>query len=203
MLTSSSFSSAVSTLGDAQVISDVELLQRMVEGDSAALGSFYDQHAGTLFALASRIVGDVKEAEDVLQEVFVQIWDKAGVFDPAQGRPLAWAITLTRHKAIDRLRSSQRRRSRLIAETESEPVEEYPAPAATALDKAEASEQGELVRKALSALPKQQKRAIELAFFDGLSQTEIASALNEPLGTIKARIRRGMLKLRTELRELL
>src|SRR3954466_3570495 len=82
---------------------DVALLQRMVQGDSAALGQFYDLHAGMLLGLACRILQDVKEAEDVLQEVFVQLWDRAAAFDPGQGRPLAWVLTLTRHKAIDRL----------------------------------------------------------------------------------------------------
>ena len=176
---------------------DIELLQRIASGDSAALGEFYDRHSSLLFTLAARIVADPKEAEDVLQEVFVQLWDKASQFDSTQGRPLAWVLTLTRHKAIDRLRSTQRRRTRLVEQTDDN--FEQPAPSASAAENAGAAEQGEIIRAALARLPVHQRRAIELAFFDGLSQTEVAAALNEPLGTVKARIRRGMLKLRAEL----
>jgi RNA polymerase sigma-70 factor (ECF subfamily) len=180
-------------------MADVELLRRMVEGDSGALGEFYDRHSQVLFGLACRILNDMKEAEDVLQDVFLQLWDKAAVFDASQGRPLAWAITLTRHKAIDRLRATQRRRARLVPDVETEAAPETPEPASSAADRMAASEQGELVRAAINSLPAQQRQAIELAFFEGLSQTEVAAALNEPLGTIKARIRRGMRKLRSEL----
>jgi RNA polymerase sigma-70 factor, ECF subfamily len=180
---------------------DVQLLRRIADGDSGALGEFYDQHAQCLFALACRILNDAKEAEDVLQEVFLQLWEKAAAFDADQGRPLAWALTLARHKSIDRLRATQRRRARLVAETETETVQDYPSPMPSAPDAVRASEQGELVRAALASLPAHQRRAIELAFFDGLTQTEVAAALNEPLGTVKARIRRGMLKLRSDLEQ--
>jgi RNA polymerase sigma-70 factor (ECF subfamily) len=114
---------------------------------------------------------------------------------------LAWVLTLTRHKAIDRLRATQRRLARLVPDSEAEIVQNYAAPAPTASEAARATEQGQLIRDALAELPAQQRRAIELAFFDGLSQTEIATVLNEPLGTIKARIRRGMLKLRDDLKQ--
>jgi RNA polymerase sigma-70 factor (ECF subfamily) len=177
----------------------VELLRRIAEGDSSALGEFYDLHGRTLFSLACRILNDFKEAEDVLQDVFLQLWDKAAAFDAAQGRPLAWALALTRNKAIDRLRSAQRRRARLVPETDLGGVDELPAAAPSAPDVVRAAEQGELVRTALACLPGEQRRAIELAFFDGLSQTEVAETLNKPLGTIKAWIRRGMLRLRSEL----
>jgi RNA polymerase sigma-70 factor (ECF subfamily) len=171
---------------------DVGLLRRIAEGDSGALGEFYDRHAGTLFALAVRIVRDPKEAEDVVQEVFVQLWDRASLFDPAQGRPLAWAITLTRHKAIDHLRSA-RRRARLADEAgEQAEVALSPGSPAPGLGR----DESEHLCLLLAGLPADQRRAIEMAFFGGLSQTEIAAALNEPLGTVKARIRRGMLKLR-------
>jgi RNA polymerase sigma-70 factor (ECF subfamily) len=180
---------------------DADLLRRMAKGDTAALGSFYDLHAGTLFALACRIVADPKEAEDVLQEVFVQLWEKAATFDPALGRPLAWALTLTRNRSIDKLRALQRRRARLVEHVDSDQVEDCPVSTESPTEAAGAHEQGDLVRQALAHLPADQRRAIELAFFDGLTQTEIATALGQPLGTIKARIRRGMLKLRTELEQ--
>jgi RNA polymerase sigma-70 factor (ECF subfamily) len=182
-------------------VSDVELLRRMVDGDSGALGEFYDRYSGLLFGLICRILNDVKEAEDVLQDVLLRIWDKAASFDAEQGRPLAWALTLARHKAIDRLRSTQRRRARFVEETESEAVQDLPAALPSPPDDVRRHEQGELMRNALEGLPAEQRRAIELAFYDGLTQTEIATALNQPLGTVKARIRRGMLKLRSELEQ--
>ncbi len=182
---------------------DVELLRRMANGDTAALGEFYDRHGQTLFALACRIVSDSKEAEDVLQDVFLQIWEKAFTYNPALGRPFSWALALTRNKAIDRFRATQRRRAHFVEESDSETVQDYAAATPSASEKLGAGEQGDLVRTALRALPTEQRRAIELAFFDGLSQTEVAAALNQPLGTIKARIRRGMLKLRSELEQCL
>jgi RNA polymerase sigma-70 factor (ECF subfamily) len=182
-------------------VSDVDLLRRMGEGDSGALGEFYDRHSGLLFGLICRILRDVKEAEDVLQDVLLQIWDKAALFDPLQGRPLAWALALARHKAIDRLRAAQRRRARFVEETESEAVQDLPAALPSPPEDVRALEEGEVMRSALGILPTEQRRAIELAFYDGLTQTEIAAALNQPLGTVKARIRRGMLKLRTELEQ--
>ena len=192
---------ARATMSKDASTADLDLIRRMVEGDSAALGVFYDAHASTLFALVCRILNDVKEAEDVLQEVFLQIWDKAAAFDATQGRPLAWAITLARNKAIDRLRASQRRRAQLVPEMEigMEAVEAWSAPESSPPDAAGANEEAQCVRAALASLPSQQRRAIELAFFEGFSQTEVAAALHQPLGTIKARIRRGMLKLRADL----
>ena len=185
-------------MNERELGSDVELVRRVALGDSAALGELYDAHATLLFSFAYRILNDHKEAEDALQDVFVQVWHKAGAFDPAQGRPLSWMLTLTRNKAIDRLRSTQRR-ARLLEEAGAQisPEEESASP--TAAELAGSGEQARLVRAALERLPGEQRRAIEMAFFGGLSQTEIAATLNEPLGTIKARIRRGMLKLREEL----
>ncbi|MFO1498083.1 MAG: sigma-70 family RNA polymerase sigma factor [Verrucomicrobiota bacterium] len=186
-------------MNEGSTRTDVELLQHIAGGDTAALGSLYDRHSATLFALACRILNDSKEAEDVLQDVFVQLWERAADFDPDQGRVLGWALTLTRNRAIDRLRATHRRRARLVEDTEGEAIQDYPAQTVSAPEAVCAGEQGHLVRSALAALPPPERRAIELAFFDGLSQTEVASALNEPLGTIKARIRRGMQKLRRQL----
>lgn len=188
-------------VNEAAPTPDLELLRGIIEGDSEALGKFYDRHGRTLFALTCRILNDAKEAEDVLQEVFLQIWEKAAAFDFAQGRPLAWALTLARHKAIDRRRALQRRRARLVAETESDTIEDFAAALPSPTETAGGHERGEIVRQALAGLPTAQRRAIELAFLEGLTQTEVAAALNEPLGTVKARIRRGMLKLRAQLEQ--
>jgi RNA polymerase sigma-70 factor, ECF subfamily len=187
-------------VSEPEPASDVELVLRIAQGDSAALGQLYDLHSGVLFGFAFRILKDHREAEDALQEVFLQVWHKAPTFDAAQGRPLGWMLTLTRNKAIDRLRSAQRR-ARLVEEAGAELVPPGESPSPNASELAGAGEQAGLVRAALERLQPDQRRAIEMAFFGGLSQTEVAATLNEPLGTIKARIRRGMLRLREELEQ--
>lgn len=173
---------------------DAGLLRRISNGDQAAFAQFYDLYSNLLFSFAVKILNDPKEAEDVLQEVFLQIWDKAGTFDATLGKPSSWAITLVRNKAIDRIRASQRR-VRLVEEAAAAPAPEAP----TANESVHSLEKAALVRSAMAALPAEQRSAIELAFFTGLTQIEISDSLREPLGTIKARIRRGMLKLRDKL----
>ncbi|SRR6266446_1332005 len=176
--------------------SQARLLGRIAARDRAAVAEFYDAVAGLLFSTALRILGDAPEAEEVIQDVFVQIWNKAAAFDPAIGTALHWALSITRHRSIDRLRARQRRR-RVMDEFQEEAaaaaVADPPAPAGLAAEELAA------VRKAVGALPPEQRQAIELAFFSGLTHVEIAEALREPLGTVKARVRRGMLKLRESL----
>jgi RNA polymerase sigma-70 factor (ECF subfamily) len=175
-------------------LDDEELFSRVAGGDAEAFATFYDRHASLLFSVAVRIVGQDTDAEDVLQDAAVLIWERAPQYDRALGRPLSWAVTLTRNKAIDRVRSTRRKLSLL-----SEIAEE-----ATAVGSVGDPQPGSgvcqdlasLVRSALKGLAEDQQRAIELAFFGGLSQSEIAERLGEPLGTVKARIRRGMLHLR-------
>ena len=176
---------------------DVNLLRRIAEGDRSAFASFYDLYSGLLFSIAVRILNDNKEAEDVLQEVFLQIWEKAGAYDPLLGKPASWAVTLTRNKAIDRIRASQRRVKLIEQATVEAAVSPDNTPSAN--EKLHGKENAERVRSGVAALPPDQRRAIEMAFFSGLTQDEIARKLQEPLGTIKARIRRGMLKLREKL----
>jgi RNA polymerase sigma-70 factor, ECF subfamily len=174
-----------------------QLVRRIAAGDLRAMSDFYDQTATPLFSVALRILGDSSEAEEVVQDAFVQVWEKAGRFDPLLGGAFHWALSINRHRAIDRLRSRQRR-ARLAEELQESGAAE-PAPAVTpdlgALDAEESAE----VRAALSSLPADQRQAIEMAFFAGLTHPEIAEALGEPLGTVKARIRRGLLKLRESL----
>ena len=176
---------------------EIELLRRISNGDRAAFSEFYDHYSSLLFSIAVKILQDPKEAEDVLQDVFMQIWEKAGAFNPKLGKPATWAITFVRNKAIDRIRASQRR-LRLVESATSDAV-----PAATESVSANeflyGREKAELIRSAVVGLPGDQRQAIEMAFFSGLTQNEISEQLHEPLGTIKARIRRGMLKLRERL----
>ena len=178
-----------------QLAAEIALLRRIAQGDHASLGELYDRFSGVLFSVAFRVLNNREATEDVLQDVFVQIWEKAPSYDPARGKPMTWAVTLTRNKAIDRLRSTQRR-SRLQDEVqrEAETFEQFDDQ--SSFDAVASGETAQLVREAIRKLSKDQREAIELAFFSSLTQTEIAERLNEPLGTVKARIRRGMMKLR-------
>ena len=176
---------------------DAGLMRRIADGDRDAFASLYDQYSRPLFSLALRILNDQKEAEDVLQEVFVQIWEKAGQFDDRLGKPFTWSMTMTRNRAIDRLRSKQRQH-RLVEELTQDATTGAPDVPTYPPGEFEPG-QAEHIRAAVNGLPEDQRKAIELAFFKGLTHFEIAEALREPLGTVKARIRRGMLRLRDSL----
>jgi len=162
------------------------LLRRIAEGDAEALGQLYDLYAGIVNALALRILRDAAEAEDVVQEVFVQAWRQGARFDPQRGRPEAWLFTMARTRALDRLRRRLARRE----------AGEDGLPAGAA---APAPEAALSVRTALAALSADQRQAVELAYYEGLTQTEIARQLGEPLGTVKTRIRTAMMRLREAL----
>lgn len=177
--------------------SQAQLLRRIAAQDREALADFYDQTAAVFFSIAVRILGDPHEAEEVVQDVFVQIWSKAATFDGALGAPFHWALGITRNRSIDRLRSRQRR-TRLL-ESVTEETDNHPAASSPQSNFALSEEELTQVRSAVKSLPQEQRQAIEMAFFNGLTHQEIAGALSEPLGTVKARIRRGMLKLRDSL----
>jgi RNA polymerase sigma-70 factor (ECF subfamily) len=171
-----------------------QLVRRIAAGDLQAMSDFYDQTATPFFSVALRILSDPSEAEEAIQDSFVQIWEKAGCFDPLLGSAFHWALSVVRHRAIDRLRSRQRR-ARLTEQLEHLGAVD-PAPTAAPDLGALGADEAATVRSALCSLPKDQRQAIEMAFFNGLTHPEIAAALGEPLGTVKARIRRGLLKLR-------
>lgn len=178
----------------ASVPEDSELFARLRDGDAAAFAEFYDRHAPLLYGIALKILGQQQDAEDVLQDAAVLIWERAPQYRPELGQPLSWAVALTRNKAIDRLRSV-RRRTEVHESAAAEPVV-APSPATPSPLRAVASETGDLLRRGLQMLSMEQREAIELAFLGGLTQQEIAARLGQPLGTIKARIRRGMLALK-------
>ncbi len=175
---------------------DRALLRAVAAGDKEALRQLYTRHSAVLFALALRVLTDRAEAEDVLQEAFVQIWKTAGSFDEGRGRPLGWLIMLTRSRAIDRLRS-RKTRSR-VAESMAKDTSQT-AGSTTPADEALASEAQRTVRNALKSLPSEQRIPIEMAYFGGLTQFEIAQQLSQPLGTVKTRMRSGMMRLREQL----
>jgi RNA polymerase sigma-70 factor (ECF subfamily) len=171
--------------------SDVDLLHAVARGDEAALARLYDQYRAILFGLLVRILSSREEAEDVLQDVFIQVWRRAADFDEKRGKPFTWLVTLTRSRAIDRLRQIGARHRLATGAAENQPEEVSDALADTFK-----SEQKEIVKRALAKLPEEQRRALMLAYYDGLTQSEIASRLSTPLGTVKTRMRSGMNKLR-------
>ncbi len=173
-------------------------MRRLQGGDETAFASFYRRFSPGLFSLIFQILQDQKEAEDVLQEAFVQMWKKAASYDPDRSALFTWAVMISRNKAIDRLRSRQRRArtiEAITAEMEVVPPESG-AQADTLLGQSENRSQ---VRAVLKQLPGAQREAIDLAFFGGLTQSEISEKLGTPLGTVKARIRRGLLAMREAL----
>jgi RNA polymerase sigma-70 factor (ECF subfamily) len=172
---------------------EVELLESTARGDRASFLQLYERFSGVLFSSAFQVLNDPAETEDVVQDVFVQIWDKARLYDSKRGKPLTWALTLTRNKSIDRLRCVKRRR-RLKDEVEKEASVDEQRSAVP--DPISTSETSRLVRAAVLELSDEQRKVIEMAYFGGLTQNEIANQLAEPLGTVKARMRRGMIKLK-------
>jgi RNA polymerase sigma-70 factor, ECF subfamily len=181
---------------DTTASADRSSLERMAAGDHEALAELYDRHGRMVFSLALRIVRDQRDAEEVVQDVFAQAWRESGRYSAGRGSVIAWLMTLTRSRAVDRLRG---RKARPDTATDSEPIVAIADGAAPADEQLSAAAQAAQVRTALNALPLVQRLAIELAFYEGLTHTEIADRLEQPLGTVKTRIRQGLLKLRDQL----
>jgi RNA polymerase sigma-70 factor (ECF subfamily) len=177
------------------VSADQEALRRVGAGDADALAVLYDRYSRPVYSLALRIVSDPAEAEDVVQDVFAQVWRQAGRYDVRRGPVVAWLMTITRTRAIDRLRSRRARPDGTPADYDRQ-VERMADTREAQEELAIAAEHVARLRAALPELPVVQRLAIEMAFFEGLSHNEIAERLEQPLGTIKTRIRLGLLKLR-------
>jgi len=182
----------------ASASASAALIQRMAGGDRDALADLYDQLSRPLYATARHILNDAAEAQDVVHDVFLALWEEAAAFDVRRGSAFSWAVTLTRNRSIDRLR---RRTNRARLLSSSVPADfGYDTEHIPAADQlAQLGDQAASVRSALGELPEDQKEALNLAFFSGMTQKEIAEKLSEPIGTIKARIRRGLIKLRDRL----
>jgi RNA polymerase sigma-70 factor, ECF subfamily len=179
--------------------SDADLVARIAERDRAALASLYDRHASTVLALAVRILRHKPDAEEVLGDVFWELWSNPARFDATRATLVGYLLTLARSRAIDRVRARRRVEARQLPQDDlasNEPVAQAPTPLATAVE----AERGRRIRAALGRLSGDQRQAIELAFYSGLSHNEVATELKQPLGTVKSRIRQGLIQLREELR---
>ncbi len=169
------------------------LIARIAQGDREAFSRFYDAFARTTFGLIRRVLRDSGPAEEVLQEVFWQVWRDASQFDPRRGSPETWLLMRAKSRAIDMLRSIRRREKTFVMRVD----ESVAHPAQPGADAPAAAVEGRgLLESALAQLPAAQRRVIELAFFEGLTQSEIAARLGEPLGTVKTRARLGLERLR-------
>lgn len=172
---------------------DNTLIVRVAAGDRDAFAEFYDRWAGRLFALIVRILVDRAQSEEVLQEVFLEIWRSAASFSPERGSARAWAVTMARRRAVDRVRSSQAARDR------EEQWRDYMPDVDLTVQAVEDSLAGEDVRRALDAVGEPQRSTLVMAYFTGLTHTEIARRTGVPLGTVKTRIRNGIARLRKEM----
>ena len=190
------FLAAFSPKGSDEVSPDATLMQQLLRKDVGAFEELYERHSRIVYSLVLRILRQGSTAEEVVQDVFLQLWRNSGQFDVH--RPFVpWLLTLARNRALDHLRLKSERQRRREDQTEELPQIPVAAPEyEAALDE---KRRAERVRSLIASLPSQQRRAIELAFFAGLSHSEIAAALKEPLGTVKSWIRNALLKLKEEL----
>lgn len=175
---------------------DREALARVARGDHDALGELYDRHGRLMYSLALRILRDQGDAEDVVQDVFSQAWRQASRYDPGRGTVLGWLLTVTRSRAIDRLRG---RKSRPEPTADDSALRDLPGSLLPADEQLAFAGQAAQIRTALDGISALQRTAIELAFYEGLTHAEIAERLELPLGTVKTRIRQGLLTLRDRL----
>lgn len=178
---------------------DEELVRRVRHGDTAALEALYGRYARVVYSFAIRIVGDGPTAEEILQEAFVRTWRQASTFRTVRGNFASWLLSITHNLAIDELRKRQRRPQRVDGMDISETLYGLVDEATNVEEAAEANVLRERIAIAMATLPDAQRIAVELAYFSGMSQREIAAYLREPLGTIKTRLRLGMQKLKTSL----
>ena len=180
-------------------LNDLELIERIRGGDQAALDVLYQRYASPVYSLVWKVLQSPDESQDVALDVFWQIWRQADRYDPSRGAPPAWIFTLARSRAIDRLRARQRREDKTISfddpDVKLDPLDEEASP-----DEVVSFRQTrDAVRGAMTKLSAVQREAVELAFFQGLTHVEIAEKLGQPLGTVKTRIRQGLIRLRKHL----
>ena len=177
---------------------DAALVRAMADGDDRALGALYDRWQGIVHGVVARILRQPNDIEEIVEETFWQAWRQASRFDPARGAVQTWLLTIARSRALDRARAIRRRRESPIEGDDGEVVVQQVAPDDPGLD-TEAAERRRIVTAALTQLPVEQREALELGYYGGLSQSEIAERTGQPLGTVKTRMRLAMQKLRSQL----
>jgi len=188
------FLSALLSPANPEVSPDATLVSRLLQKDVSAFEQLYDRHSRAVYGLVLRILQQVGTAEEVVQDVFLQLWRHAERYDESRGPFVPWLLTLARNRALDTLRlKSERQRRREDQTEELPPVIAGPPEFEKQLDE---KRRAEKARTLMSSLNPQQRRAIELAYFEGLTHSEIAEALKEPLGTVKSWIRNGLLRLK-------
>jgi RNA polymerase sigma-70 factor (ECF subfamily) len=175
---------------------DASLLRAVQRGDEDALAALYDRYAGVAYGLAYRVTNDGTAAEDAVQEAYISLWKQAPRFDPARGNVRSWLLTIVHHKAVDAVR----RRANRFAAPLPDGAEEFLAGHDRPDEIAEWSMEAEAVREAVRQVPVDQRRTIEMAYFEGLTHVEIAERTGVPLGTVKSRLRIGLEKMRVYLR---
>ncbi len=183
---------------DYSALTDEQVIERLIKGESWAMAVLYDRYARLVFSLALKILNDRAASEEVVQEVFVKVWRRAGDYHPERGKFSSWLGGIAHHHAIDEVR---RRRIRPAAAEDESAVADVPADGPVPFELAVQSIERQRIFHALECIPAEQRQPIELAYFEGYTQQEIADKLREPLGTIKTRMRLGMLKLRGLLQE--
>jgi RNA polymerase sigma-70 factor (ECF subfamily) len=176
-----------------QHVPDSALVERIMAGDEGALAALYDRYAGMLFAMLVRILRDTSAAEEVLQDLFLQLWRGASRFDASRGSLAAWLLVIGRNRALSRLRGKGRHE--ILADSEEFSIEAVPS-SGNLEDEVARMQLMERLRGAMAALPQEQREAVELAYFEGMTQTEIAARVGCPLGTVKSRVRAAMQTLK-------
>lgn len=180
---------------------EIELMKKIKAKDDKALAELYDLYNRLLFGMIISVVKKREEAEDVLQEVFVKIWEKAHSFNEDRGNVYSWIVTLTRNKAIDRIRSKGYKTQQKASQDVDAPEFTLEGDKYDPLETTIFSDRAELVRKALGEIPESQSEVLEIAYYRGMTQSEISDHLEIPLGTVKTRMRQGMIKLKDILGE--
>jgi RNA polymerase sigma-70 factor (ECF subfamily) len=180
-------------------VSDADLITLVTQGDQDALGMLYERYSRAVYSFSLRIVGDAQVAEEILQEVFVRAWQQGGSYQSARGSLITWLLSITHNLSIDEVRRRKRRPQKADSEEPETILASLPDEGSDVEEEVWLSSLRVSIQDALQQLPAAQREAIELAYFQGLTQREIADTLGEPLGTIKTRMRLGMLKLREQL----
>ncbi len=187
-----------SSYAEQTSLTDVQLWQATQQGQTNALGVLYDRHASLVYGIAFKVLGNSQEAEDLTQDIFIKLIDGSS-YDPQRGSLRTFLAILTRSRALDRVRSQQRERQRQ-RKNQSQVLQES-LYSSSSIDKLFQQEQNQDVRSALAQLSEQQQQLLRMSYYDGLTQSAIAERLNLPLGTVKSKVRRGLLKLRQVLQD--